>query len=79
MIEIGNQHRFDAEKLCNEWIAFSKRNECELEPSSLEKWESHLSRRRTPVSRSAASKKKGTSTARYGGMTTYSEENLDSL
>ena len=64
--EIGRQYDLDANKLCNEWVAYSAQNDdCELVEENIEKWEStlHVKSRQTPTtSRRAVSK-----TRRRGG------------
>ncbi len=84
VLEIGRSFSLDAESLCNEWVAFSTRKNCELELDTLEQWEGHLHTsscsRKTPTSRRTVSKTKGLpSSGRRGGMVTLSEQNLDAL
>ena len=78
--EIGRQYDLDANKLCNEWVAYSAQNDdCELVEENIEKWEStlHVKSRQTPTtSRTAVSK-----TRRRGGdgATMYTQDDLGDM
>lgn len=81
VLEIGHSHGFDAEKLCNEWVAFGTSRSCVMDLYSLGLLQLHLqkSSRRAPTSRKTVSKSRGhTSPGTVGGMV-MSQENLDDL
>lgn len=79
MLEIGLSLSYSAEKLCNEWVAFSTRKSCELDLDSLDQLEAHLQKaaRKTPGSRRNVTKSR-THSSQVGGMV-MSEDDLDQL
>ena len=78
--EVGHQYQLDAAELCDEWVAYSKKNnDCDLNSENVDKFENvlHARNRQTPTSRKAVSRTKGR--ARDDGMIMFTQDDLGVL